>query len=54
MELRGEIAGYVNGWLDTLLLGGLAALIGVFVFVSAIEGWRLWSERRRIGKHFRH
>jgi hypothetical protein len=29
-------------------------LIGGFVFVSAIEGWRLWSERRRLRKHFRH
>jgi len=43
----------VSGWLDTLLLSGLAVLIGGFVFVSAMEGWRRWSERRRLRKHFR-
>ena len=40
-------------WLDTLLLGGLAILIGGFAFVSTIEGWRRWSEHRRLKKHFR-
>ena len=40
-------------WLDTLLLGGLAILIGGFAFVSTIEGWRRWSEYRRLKKHFR-
>ena len=40
-------------WLDTLLLGGLATLIGGFAFVSTIEGWRRWSEYRRLRRHFR-
>jgi hypothetical protein len=39
--------------LDSLLLGGLAILIAGFVFVSAIEGCRRWSEYRRLRKHFR-
>jgi hypothetical protein len=41
-------------WLDTLLLGGIAILIGGVVFVSAIEGWRRWSDNRQIKKHLGH
>jgi uncharacterized integral membrane protein len=40
-------------WLDNLLIAVLAVVIGGFVFVTAIEGWRYWSERRRLRKHFR-
>jgi hypothetical protein len=40
--------------LDTLLLAGLAILVAGFAFVSAVEGWRRWSDNRRIRKHFRH
>jgi hypothetical protein len=40
-------------WLDSLLFGGLAILLVGFVFVSAVEGWRRWSDNRRIRKHFR-
>jgi hypothetical protein len=29
-------------------------LLGGFAFVSAVEGWRRWSEHRRIKKHLRH
>jgi hypothetical protein len=39
------------GWLDALLLGKFAIL--VVGFVSAVEGWRRWSEHRRIREHFR-
>jgi hypothetical protein len=41
-------------WLDSLLFGGLAILLVGFVFVSAVEGWRRWSDNRRIRKHFRN
>jgi hypothetical protein len=40
--------------LDTLPLAGLAILVAGFAFVSAVEGWRRWSDNRRIRKHFRH
>jgi hypothetical protein len=40
--------------LDTLLLAGLAILFAGFAFVSAVKGWRRWSDNRRIRKHFRH
>jgi hypothetical protein len=40
-------------WLDTLLFGGLAVLLLGFVFVSAVEGWRRWSEHQRLKTHFR-
>jgi hypothetical protein len=43
-----------GNWLDTLLVDGLAILLAGFAFVSALEGWRRWSENRRIKKHFRH
>jgi hypothetical protein len=42
-----------ESWLDTLLLGGLVILIAGVAFVSALEGWRRWSEYRRLRKHFR-
>jgi hypothetical protein len=35
-------------WLDTLLIAGLAILLGGVAFVSAIEGWRRWSDHRRL------
>jgi hypothetical protein len=44
------MAADVSVWLDTLLLIALAVLIGGFLFVTAIEGWRRWSERRRLRK----
>jgi hypothetical protein len=31
----------------------LAILVGGFFVVSAVEGYRLWSERQRHEKHFR-
>jgi hypothetical protein len=40
-------------FLDTLLVGGLAILLVGFGFVSVVEGWRRWSDNRRIRKHFR-
>jgi hypothetical protein len=42
-----------SDWLDTLLLAGLAILFAGFAFLSAVEGWRRWSDNRRIRKHFR-
>jgi hypothetical protein len=40
-------------FLDTLLFGALAILLVGFGFVSAVVGWRRWSEYRRLRKHFR-
>jgi len=42
-----------TSWLDILLFSGLAILLAGFAFVSAVEGWRRWSERQRLKKHFR-
>jgi hypothetical protein len=42
-----------ESWLDTLLLGGIVILAIGFIFVSAVEAWRRWSEHRRLKKHFR-
>jgi hypothetical protein len=47
------MAADVSGWLDTFLVAALFSVIGAFVFVSAIEGWRLWAEHRRLEKRFR-
>jgi hypothetical protein len=49
MEMPGS-----GDWLDILLFGGLAILLAGFVFVSAVEGFRRWSDNRRIKKHFRN
>jgi hypothetical protein len=40
-----------TNWFDILLFAGLAVLLGGFVIVSAVEGWRHWSYNRRIRKH---
>jgi hypothetical protein len=37
-----------------LLLNSLAILVAGVGFVAALEGWRRWSENRRIRKHFQH
>ena len=43
------------GWaFEDLLLLGLAVLFGGLCFLSALQGWRRWSENRRLRKHFRH
>jgi hypothetical protein len=42
-----------TNWFDILLFAGLAVLLGGFVIVSAVEGWRRWSDDRRIRKHLR-
>jgi len=36
--------------MDDLLLAALALVLGFFIFLSVVEGWR----RLREGKHFRH
>jgi H+/Cl- antiporter ClcA len=41
-------------WLDILLFAGLAILLGGFGFLSAVEGWRRWSDNRRIRNHLRN
>jgi hypothetical protein len=46
-----------GSFLDALLMGGLAALlvtVAFFGFVSALAGWRRWSEHRRLKEHFRN
>jgi hypothetical protein len=42
-----------TGWLD-MVFAGLALLLGGFGFLSGLEGWRQWSENRRIRKHLRN
>jgi hypothetical protein len=42
-----------TNWFDILLFAGLAVLLGGVAFVSAVEGWRRWSENRRLKEHFR-
>jgi hypothetical protein len=41
-------------WLDVFLLAGFATLFAGFAFVITVEGWRRWSDNRRIRKHLRH
>ena len=48
-----EMPGGGTNWFDILLFAGLAVLLGGFVIVSAVEGWRRWSDDRRIRKHLR-
>jgi hypothetical protein len=43
-----------GSFLDTLLMSGLAIVLVGFAFVSAVEGWRRWSEHRRLKEHFRN
>jgi hypothetical protein len=40
--------------LDILLFTSLAILLTLFGFACAVEGWRRWSDNRRIRKHFQH
>jgi hypothetical protein len=42
-----------TGRLEILLFSGLAILLAGFLFVSALEGWRRWSQYRRFKNHFR-
>ena len=44
----------VTDLLDVLLFSTLAILLAGVGFVVAVEGWRRWSENRRIKKHFQH
>jgi hypothetical protein len=41
-------------WLDILLFAGIVVVLTGIVFVGAIEGWRHWSDNRRIRKHLRN
>ena len=50
---RTDMPGGGTNWFDILLFAGLAVLLGGVAFVSAVEGWRRWSEHRRLKKHFR-
>jgi hypothetical protein len=46
-----------SSFLDTLLMGGLAVLlvaVAFFAFITAVEGWRRWSEHRLLKEHFRN
>jgi len=40
--------------LDMLVFGPPAILLLIFAFACAVEGWRRWSENRRIRKHFEY
>jgi hypothetical protein len=44
----------VTDLLVVLLFSTLAILFAGVGFVAASEGWRRWSENRRIRKHFQH
>ena len=39
-------------FLEMLLLNSLAILVAGVGFVAAVEGWRRWSDARRITKRF--
>jgi hypothetical protein len=42
--------------LDTLLFGGLIAILGAaafVVFIGGTEAWRRWCENRKLRRHFR-
>jgi hypothetical protein len=41
-------------WFNSLLLNSLAILLAGVAFAAALEGWRRWSESRRIKKHFEY
>jgi hypothetical protein len=43
-----------TNWLDTLLIAGIAIAVVGFAFVGALEGWRHWSDNRRIRRHLRN
>jgi hypothetical protein len=43
-----------TNWLDTLLIAGIAIVVVGLAFVGALEGWRHWSDNRRIRKHLRN
>jgi len=49
----GEMPESGTGWLEILLLSGLAILLAGFLLLSAVEGWRHRSEHRRLRNHFR-
>jgi hypothetical protein len=39
-------------FLDSLLFSSLVIMLAGMGFVAAVEGWRRWSDSRRITKHF--
>ena len=41
-------------WLDVVLFAGIVIVLAAFGFVGALEGWRRWSNNRRIRKHLRN
>jgi hypothetical protein len=41
-------------WSDILLFTSIAIVVAAFGFVGALEGWRRWSDNRRIRKHLRN
>jgi hypothetical protein len=41
-------------WLDMLLFAGIAIVLAGFALVGALEGWRHWSDNRRIRKRLRN
>jgi len=43
-----------TNWLDTLLIAGIGTVVVGFAFVGALEGWRHWSDNRRIRNHLRN
>jgi hypothetical protein len=38
---------------DTLLLAAIAIVVAGGVFIVVLDGWRRWSDNRRIRKHLR-
>ena len=38
---------------DTLLLAPIAIVVAGGVFIVVLDGWRCWSDNRRIRKHLR-
>jgi hypothetical protein len=40
------LAACANWTFDDFLTLGLSILLGVLVYSTAVQGWRLWSERQ--------
>ena len=46
------LAAFASWTFHDLLMVGLSALLGLFVYLSVIQGCRLWSDRRWMRRTF--
>jgi hypothetical protein len=47
-------SGGSTDWVEILFFAGLATLLAGVAFIAVLEGWRRWSDNRRIRKHLRN